>query len=438
LAPKGKDKKPKKEFPTIKWIELGKGLNKVLRNAERLNDDADLLLKNKRYPSATFCALLAKEEIGKFFLLADIWAAKRDVTPQDYELIFKSHKRKLAASGRGFLKTEAWQNMPDFFAEHDQESKEVSLYVDYAGTQYGGYWKTPEKDYEETEADFAQFGIPTDIRNLRRLNSSFEELYLTDQIKRSSAIISSLRGFVNEQGEVLESASPSLGPVLVAPARQPPRIVVTNEFSVDYLLGKYEEFLSIIARLGPRVPEPEEPAEYTRLHASLSHEVPTLEKLRGDVNQIPSEAGKKAFTLYHLGLLRTNVFMETKGRVRTMGRKEHYDEGVKLMNECATKVLIPFNGSENPVKAVARIARNIRPNASGPLPNYPRQWRSRVRAWPKNSKLTDWQKKFRAYVDLEQTFSMLHAMSFSSENFPRLDELTQDELNRFLVTGHFP
>lgn len=409
-------------------------MERVLSNAERLNSDAELLLKNNRYPSSRFLALIAKEEIGKAFLLADLWAAKEDLSPKEYKGIFRAgaaHANKLAAAGRAFLKTEAWQNMGDLFAEFDQESKERSLYVDYHESGNFGYWTGPVDD---PELDNAMRRTGVDLDGMKNRFHRMDELDISRQIEHNFSAVGSMRNFLKTQRRVQPGMEPPTQPIIVAPIRVPPRIQVDNEFTVEYLLRSYEYCQKTLGRSDiTRIP-----SSLPKTAPSLSWPVPTLEKLRADVERIPSEDGKRAYALYHLGLLRTNLFSEIHDKSQYLGHNEDYDSAIALMNEYAIKVAIPFNKKESYLGRAVRATKNVRPGKFGPEVDYARQWKSRHNHWLKKSSRLDSRTKFRAYLDLNYTFSMLHAMSFSSSNFPRLDELTEDELNRFLVSGHFP
>lgn len=319
----------------IKWQELEKGIKHVLDNAERLTSDGDLLLRNKRYPSSRFLTLLAQEEIGKAYLLADHWAGKRDISPSEYKEIFRSggaHVRKLSASGRAFLRTEAWQTMGDLFAEHDQESKERSIYVDYAQAPNFGYWVTPSRDQDEEMERFLRMG--KDLKKFRELTDNMDVLELADRIKRNSSAITSMRNFLNLQKEVLPSGPTTEQPLIVAPARRPPEIRVAGEFTVEYLLKKYEECLSMLARPDIEALPSWRPANLP----SFSYPVPTLEKLRGDVGVIPSQNGKKGFILYHLAALRTNLFLHIHERTQNLGTLGAYEIAVDLIDLLRHKV----------------------------------------------------------------------------------------------------
>lgn len=342
-------------------------MKRVLENVERLNLDAKLLLKSKRYPSSRFFMILAKEEIGKFFLLADKWAAQQDISPGEYKEIFRSggaHARKLAASGRVFLKTEAWQNMGDFFAEHDQEAKERSLYVDYQESAGFGYWVNPSKDLDNEE--FAKAVMGKDFGEIRKFADNIEELDLGYQTDRISSVVISLRNFIREQGKVLPGKEPPNQPVIVAPARQPPTIEVEDELTLDYLVKKYEECDHMLNRQEIEDLAPEPPSELP----SLSWPVPSLDELQEAIEKIPSQNGKKAIVLYNLGLLRTNLFVKLHGKTMDLRRLKSYDSAASLMNEYATKFAIPFNSKESQIGKALRLAKNVRPGPFGPRENY--------------------------------------------------------------------
>ena len=52
--------------------QIAQGMNAARRNAQRLADDAKLLLSAKRYPTAASLAILSIEESGKVSILRGI------------------------------------------------------------------------------------------------------------------------------------------------------------------------------------------------------------------------------------------------------------------------------------------------------------------------------------------------------------------------------
>lgn len=80
----------------------------ALKNGLRLHHDSIILFKNKRYPSSYFLSILAWEEIGKFFVLEDLyWNSYIEHTLEriDQEEIIKqiySHYYKQNSTMRNF------------------------------------------------------------------------------------------------------------------------------------------------------------------------------------------------------------------------------------------------------------------------------------------------------------------------------------------------
>ena len=77
----------------------------ALKNGLRLHFDSILLFRNNCFPSAYFLSILALEEIGKFFLVEDVyWHSATEGMPRQWQeksidLIY-SHRRKQIEFGR--------------------------------------------------------------------------------------------------------------------------------------------------------------------------------------------------------------------------------------------------------------------------------------------------------------------------------------------------
>ena len=56
--------------------KIAEGINAALQNANRLADDAELLLEHKKYPSAACLAILSIEESGKVSILRELSIAR--------------------------------------------------------------------------------------------------------------------------------------------------------------------------------------------------------------------------------------------------------------------------------------------------------------------------------------------------------------------------
>lgn len=59
--------------------EIAAGINAASTNANRLADDAELLLENDRYPSALSLAILSIEESGKVSILRTLALSRNNV-----------------------------------------------------------------------------------------------------------------------------------------------------------------------------------------------------------------------------------------------------------------------------------------------------------------------------------------------------------------------
>ena len=285
---------------------------------------------------------------------------------------------------------------------------------------------------DEEEKTLKALGI--DYREMKNVHNQFDDLVISDQIKRTRSASSSFRKFLVDQGKITPSAPRPEKPVIVAPIPNRPEIYVTDAFTEEELLKKYEECIEMLTR-----------PEITRIPSSLpsdlpshAYHIPSAEKLRKDMNGIPSLLARKAVALYYLGLLRTNLFVEINDKALNLGyNQRNYDDALSLMNEYAINVAIPFNTKESQFRRVIKSAQRIT-SGRGLLPYYPRDWKTKYRRWIKGNKKLDPDKRLRAFLDLSSIFSMLEVMSFSNENFPRLDELSQDDFSRFLAIGHLP
>lgn len=125
------------------------GINHAIANAKRLFSDADLLLKNNRYPSALGLAILALEEAGKVSILRNLATAK---TNEDVNHCWKSYRTHIeknwwfafpnaVATGARIL--EDYRSLfshPDLNQLFDH-LKQVCLYTDCLGN---AYWSVPD------------------------------------------------------------------------------------------------------------------------------------------------------------------------------------------------------------------------------------------------------------------------------------------------------
>ena len=59
-------------------VQISEGINAAISNAKRLADDAELLLKERRFPSAASLAVLSIEESGKLSILRQLDVVQND------------------------------------------------------------------------------------------------------------------------------------------------------------------------------------------------------------------------------------------------------------------------------------------------------------------------------------------------------------------------
>ena len=74
--------------------QIAAGMNAARQNAQRLADDARMLLEACRYPSAASLAILSIEEAGKVSILRRLAVAKDDAEAVSCWRDYRSHTKK--------------------------------------------------------------------------------------------------------------------------------------------------------------------------------------------------------------------------------------------------------------------------------------------------------------------------------------------------------
>jgi AbiV family abortive infection protein len=74
--------------------QITDGMNAAIRNACRLAGDAELLLNEKRYPTAASIATLSIEESGKLMVLRHLAGVKNPTELKKRWREFRSHTKK--------------------------------------------------------------------------------------------------------------------------------------------------------------------------------------------------------------------------------------------------------------------------------------------------------------------------------------------------------
>jgi len=135
--------------------KIAEGINAARQNAKRLADDAELLLENKRYPSATCLAILSIEESGKSSILRELSVARDGKDLKESWKRFRTHTSKNAAwiladlLKSGARKLEDFRPMFENDAEHPfllDHVKQIGFYTDCLGNSN---WSIPENAIDE-------------------------------------------------------------------------------------------------------------------------------------------------------------------------------------------------------------------------------------------------------------------------------------------------
>lgn len=138
--------------------KISEGMNAACRNANRLVDDAFLLLGARRFPSALALAILAIEEAGKLPILTRLAIARSDAEYAEIWKEYRSHTSKnrmwtfpsLVAAGARAL--EDFRPLFSPGAEHPyklDQLKQIAFYTDCLGN---AHWSNPEEVIDESLA----------------------------------------------------------------------------------------------------------------------------------------------------------------------------------------------------------------------------------------------------------------------------------------------
>lgn len=152
--------------------QIAEGMNAALNNAKRLLADAELLMQESRYPSATALAILAIEEAGKNAILRRMATASNDEDIKGAWRDYRSHKEKNVAFIVPHLAAQGARHIDGFKPAFDPDSqhpvlvdmlKQISIYTDCLGN---AHWSVPETVADQELAELfvraARFLVPQD------------------------------------------------------------------------------------------------------------------------------------------------------------------------------------------------------------------------------------------------------------------------------------
>ncbi|HVT24972.1 MAG TPA: AbiV family abortive infection protein [Rhizomicrobium sp.] len=130
--------------------QVADGMNAAAKNARRLLYDAELLLRESRFPSATALAILAIEEAGKNTILRQLAASSSDAEIKNAWKGYRSHRQKNLASIVPNLAANGARIIDDFKLAFDGTGnhpaevdmvKQLAIYTDCLGD---AHWSEPD------------------------------------------------------------------------------------------------------------------------------------------------------------------------------------------------------------------------------------------------------------------------------------------------------
>ena len=136
-------------------IEIADGMNAASKNAARLSNDANILLKEGRYPSATALAILSIEESGKLSILRELAVVNNEKSQAECWRSYRSHTKKNIAwllpqlAIEGATKLDDFRPLFDKKADHPfvlDQLKQLSFYTDCLGDKN---WSIPDDVIDE-------------------------------------------------------------------------------------------------------------------------------------------------------------------------------------------------------------------------------------------------------------------------------------------------
>jgi AbiV family abortive infection protein len=151
-------------FGNITPKETVEGINASKRNSKRLVEDAKLLFKSERYPSAIALAILAIEEDGKATLLRNIPTASTDAEIKNVWKQFRSHRNKNGLwkfadyVNKEVKKFSEVKSLVASNSEHTKRLDQIKQACFYVDCYRKGFWSEPVKI---ADIQFAQLIINT-------------------------------------------------------------------------------------------------------------------------------------------------------------------------------------------------------------------------------------------------------------------------------------
>ena len=139
---------------------------------------------------------------------------------------------------------------------------------------------------------------------------------------------------------------------------------------------------------------------------------------------------KEQLLLTQIGYLRINLFSEYYERIQSSQKSNELDKAVKLMNECAEIIAIPFVPAKKQSTWVKRAAALFSKGKATEPMEHVENWKAGYEAWfekdEQSPNKTNDKKRKEEFNQLKMAFITVYTFSFSVDNFPALRNRRSD------------
>lgn len=153
---------------------------------------------------------------------------------------------------------------------------------------------------------------------------------------------------------------------------------------------------------------------------SSDHTLLASEKIYLVLNSDIDAFEKKNLLLQQIGLLRINICSAYSFKINILEDNEQLDEAIILMNQYFNEVALPFIGETRKPSYLDRFKDALAIERSKTPRECIDKWHVDFSDWFN----TNWDERYNAYKKLgiynsiKSSFSILHGLSFSNDNFP--------------------
>jgi AbiV family abortive infection protein len=163
--------------------QIAAGMNGAIRNATRLQQDAQRMLEADRYPTAVALSVLSIEESGKLRIFREMALARDNEELRSTWREYRQHTSKnqlwpfVESVAKGASKLGDFRRLVDPDSDHPHvldQIKQISLYTDCLGN---ARWSVPE-DVMERELATALVGVAKVLSASREVTPEEIELWI--------------------------------------------------------------------------------------------------------------------------------------------------------------------------------------------------------------------------------------------------------------------